>query len=56
MTSRLEVARALIDELGLGEQVAHKVLAVSIIAGLGNLPGGLVVGAGPGCPGDDRCW
>ncbi len=29
---------------GLGEQVAHKVLAVSIIAGLGHLPGGLVVG------------
>ena len=29
---------------GLGEQVAHKVLGVSIIAGLGNLPGGLVVG------------
>jgi branched-chain amino acid transport system permease protein len=29
---------------GLGEQVALKVLAVSIIAGLGNLPGGLVVG------------
>lgn len=29
---------------GLGEQVAHKVLAVSIIAGLGNLGGGLVVG------------
>lgn len=29
---------------GLGEQVAHKVLAVSIIAGLGNLTGGLVVG------------
>jgi len=29
---------------GLGEQVAHKVLAVSIIAGLGNLKGGLVVG------------
>lgn len=29
---------------GLGEQVANKVLAVSIIAGLGNLPGGLVVG------------
>jgi branched-chain amino acid transport system permease protein len=29
---------------GLGEQVAHKVLAVSIIAGLGNLPGGLIVG------------
>jgi branched-subunit amino acid ABC-type transport system permease component len=29
---------------GLGEQVAHKVLAVSIIAGLGNLLGGLVVG------------
>jgi branched-chain amino acid transport system permease protein len=29
---------------GLGEQVAHKVLAVSIIAGLGNLAGGLVVG------------
>jgi branched-chain amino acid transport system permease protein len=28
----------------LGEQVAHKVLAVSIIAGLGNLAGGLVVG------------
>lgn len=28
----------------LGEQVALKVLAVSIIAGLGNLPGGLVVG------------
>ncbi|MCU0593911.1 MAG: branched-chain amino acid ABC transporter permease, partial [Desulfobacterota bacterium] len=27
---------------GLGEQVALKVLAVSIIAGLGNLPGGLV--------------
>jgi ABC-type branched-subunit amino acid transport system permease subunit len=26
---------------GLGEQVAHKVLAVSIIAGLGNLVGGL---------------
>ncbi len=29
---------------GLGEQVAHKVLAVSIIAGLGNLTGGLAVG------------
>ncbi len=29
---------------GLGEQVAHKVLAVSIIAGLGHLAGGLVVG------------
>ncbi len=29
---------------GLGEQVGNKVLAVSIIAGLGNLPGGLVVG------------
>ena len=29
---------------GLGEQVAHKVLAVSIIAGMGNLAGGLVVG------------
>jgi branched-chain amino acid transport system permease protein len=29
---------------GLGEQVAHKVLAVSIIAGLGNLVGGLAVG------------
>lgn len=29
---------------GLGEQVAHKVLAVSIIAGLGNLKGGLIVG------------
>jgi branched-chain amino acid transport system permease protein len=29
---------------GLGEHVAHKVLAVSIIAGLGNLAGGLVVG------------
>lgn len=29
---------------GLGELVAHKVLAVSIIAGLGNLVGGLVVG------------
>ena len=28
----------------LGEQVAHKVLAVSIIAGLGNLKGGLIVG------------
>jgi branched-chain amino acid transport system permease protein len=33
---------------GLGEQVAHKVLAVSIIAGLGNLGGGLVVGLGLG--------
>ena len=33
---------------GLGEQVAHKVLAVSIIAGLGNLTGGLVVGLGLG--------
>ncbi|MCK7470146.1 MAG: hypothetical protein MZU95_04595 [Desulfomicrobium escambiense] len=32
---------------GLGEQVAHKVLAVSIIAGLGNLVGGLVVGLRP---------
>jgi branched-chain amino acid transport system permease protein len=32
----------------LGEQVAHKVLAVSIIAGLGNLAGGLVVGLGLG--------
>jgi branched-chain amino acid transport system permease protein len=32
----------------LGEQVAHKVLAVSIIAGLGNLTGGLVVGLGLG--------
>ncbi len=29
---------------GLGEQVANKVLAVSIIAGLGNLVGGLVIG------------
>lgn len=29
---------------GLGEQVALKVLAVSIIAGLGNLRGGLIVG------------
>ncbi len=29
---------------GLGEAVAHKVLAVSIIAGLGNLVGGLVIG------------
>ena len=29
---------------GLGESVAHKVLAVSIIAGLGNLAGGLFVG------------
>jgi branched-chain amino acid transport system permease protein len=29
---------------GLGEQVGLKVLAVSIIAGLGNLKGGLVVG------------
>ncbi len=29
---------------GLGEQVALKVLAVSIIAGLGNLQGGLVIG------------
>ncbi len=28
----------------LGEQVAHKVLAVSIIAGLGNLTGGLIIG------------
>lgn len=28
----------------LGEQVAHKVLAVSIIAGLGNLKGGLIIG------------
>jgi len=33
---------------GLGELVAHKVLGVSIIAGLGNLPGGLVVGLGLG--------
>lgn len=29
---------------GLGEQIAQKVLAVSIVAGLGNLTGGLVVG------------
>jgi branched-chain amino acid transport system permease protein len=29
---------------GLGEHIAHKVLAVSIVAGLGNLVGGLVVG------------
>ncbi len=29
---------------GLGDQLGHKVLAVSIIAGLGNLKGGLVVG------------
>lgn len=29
---------------GLGDQLGHKVLAVSIIAGLGNLQGGLVVG------------
>ncbi|MBN2048921.1 MAG: branched-chain amino acid ABC transporter permease [Spirochaetales bacterium] len=29
---------------GLGDQMAHKVLAVSIIAGLGNLQGGLVIG------------
>lgn len=28
----------------MGEHVAHKVLAVSIIAGLGNLKGGLIVG------------
>lgn len=33
---------------GLGEQIAHKVLAVSIVAGLGNLGGGLVVGLGLG--------
>jgi branched-chain amino acid transport system permease protein len=33
---------------GMGEHVAHKVLAVSIIAGLGNLAGGLVVGLGLG--------
>lgn len=29
---------------GLGEQISHKVLAVSIVAGLGNLVGGLVIG------------
>ena len=29
---------------GLGDQLGHKVLAVSIIAGLGNLKGGLVIG------------
>lgn len=29
---------------GLGDQLGHKVLAVSIIAGLGNLKGGLVAG------------
>ncbi len=29
---------------GLGEHIAHKVLAVSIVAGLGNLVGGLIVG------------
>lgn len=29
---------------GLGDMLAHKVLAVSIVAGLGNLAGGLVVG------------
>ena len=29
---------------GLGDQMAHKVLAVSIIAGLGNLQGGLIIG------------
>ena len=29
---------------GLGDQLGHKVLAVSIIAGLGNLTGGLVIG------------
>ena len=29
---------------GLGDMLAHKVLAVSIVAGLGNLVGGLVVG------------
>jgi branched-chain amino acid transport system permease protein len=33
---------------GLCDQVSHKVLAVSIIAGLGNLVGGLVVGLGLG--------
>jgi len=33
---------------GLGEQIAHKVLAVSIVAGLGNLVGGLFVGLGLG--------
>lgn len=32
----------------LGELVAHKVLAVSIIAGLGNLVGGLIVGVALG--------
>ena len=29
---------------GLGDQLGHKVLAVSIIAGLGNLKGGLIIG------------
>jgi branched-chain amino acid transport system permease protein len=29
---------------GLGDQLGHKVLAVSIIAGLGNLTGGLIIG------------
>lgn len=29
---------------GMGDQLGHKVLAVSIIAGLGNLKGGLVIG------------
>lgn len=33
---------------GLGDMLAHKVLAVSIVAGLGNLVGGLVVGLGLG--------
>ncbi|MBI9104819.1 MAG: branched-chain amino acid ABC transporter permease [Spirochaetales bacterium] len=28
---------------GLGDQLGHKVLAISIIAGLGNLPGGLII-------------
>ena len=29
---------------GLGDQLGHKVLAVSIIAGMGNLQGGLIIG------------
>ena len=28
----------------MGDQLGHKVLAVSIIAGLGNLKGGLIIG------------
>jgi hypothetical protein len=42
--SAILIAMLYIPPLRSGDMLAHKVLAVSIVAGLGNLVGGLVVG------------